>query len=101
MKLKVGDEIKVLIGKDKGKTGKVEKALPKKSQVLVTGINIYKRHVKGRTQGQESGIKEVTKPLAASRVALICPKCKMVTRLGYKIEDGKKTRICRKCEQAI
>lgn len=52
-------------------------------------------------QGQKAGIKEIAKPLPMSNVALVCPKCKMVTRVGYKVEDGKKARICKKCEQTI
>jgi len=101
MKLKKGDEIKVVLGKDKGKTGKVEKIFTKENSVLVIGINEYKRHMKARSQGQTSEIVTVTKPLNIAKVQLVCPKCKKITRVGYKIEKGNKFRICRKCGKEI
>jgi|SRR5581483_655485 len=97
MKLKKGDEVKIVIGKDKGKTGKIEKIFPKVKKVLIPGINMYKRHVKARMQNQKSEIINLTKPLPISNVALLCPKCKQQTRVGYTIKNGKKERICRKC----
>jgi len=101
MKLKKGDLIKVVLGKDKGKTGKIEKVLPKIKKVLVTGINQYKRHLKARAQGQSSEIVTVTKPLAVSNIAFVCSHCKLQTRIGFKIEKNDKIRICRKCEKKI
>lgn len=101
MKLKKGDEVKVVIGKDKGKTGKVEKVFTKEDAVLVGGVNQYKRHMKARQQGQTSEIVTITKPLTVAKVQLICPKCKKITRVGYKIEKDVKVRICRKCGKEI
>jgi len=101
MKLKKGDLVKIVLGKDKGKTGKIEKVLPKIEKVLVTGINQYKRHLKARAQGQSSEIVTITKPLAGSSVALVCPHCKLQTRVGFRIEKNDKIRICRKCEKKI
>lgn len=108
MKIKKGDTIKILIGKDKGKTSQVERVFPNDGRVLIVGVNEFKRHVKSRAQnsasrsgGQKSEIVTITKPLPASNVALICPKCKKVTRIGFKIENGKKIRICRKCKKEI
>lgn len=101
MKLKKNDQVKIVMGKDKGKTGKIEKVLPKENKIVVGGINIFKRHIKKSMGAKESGIKEITKPLPVTNVALVCPKCTMVTRVGYKIEDAKKKRICKKCEQEI
>lgn len=100
MKLKKDDTILVVRGKDKGKNGKIEKVLVKEAKVLVAGINLYKRHVK-KTSGQKSEIKEINKPLHIGSVVLVCPKCKLATRVGFKIQDGKKTRICKKCEQGV
>ena len=100
MKLKKGDEVKIIKGKDKGKTGKIEKVLVKEDKVIVPGINLAKRHIKAK-YGQKSEIKEIVKPLPAGSVVLICPKCTKATRVGKKIEDGKKVRVCKKCEQAI
>lgn len=101
MKLIKGDEVKIVLGKDKGKTGKVEKVFAKTNSVLVAGVNEYKRHMKARTQGQVSEIVTITKPLAVAKVQLVCPKCKKITRVGYTITAGKKARVCRKCGKEI
>jgi len=101
MKLKVGDTIQVMIGRDKGKTSKVQKVYPADDRVLVENINQFKRHVKGRGGDQKSEIATITKPLPVSNVALVCPKCKKTTRVGYKVEKGKKVRVCRKCDKEI
>lgn len=101
MKLIKGDEVKVVLGKDKGKTGKVEQVFTKENAVLVTGVNQYKRHRKARQEGEVSDITTVTKPLAVAKVQLICPKCKKITRVGYKVDKDKKVRVCRKCNAVI
>lgn len=101
MKLKKGDLVTVTKGKDKGKTEKIEKVFSKEGKVLITGINQYKRHLKSRVPGKASEIATITKPVPASNVALVCPKCKKLTRVGFMIEKGKKTRICRKCKKEI
>lgn len=101
MKLKKGDEVKIVRGKDAGKTGKIEKVFIKKDKVLIPNVNQYKRHLKARMQGQSSEIITITKPLPASQVALICPECKKPTRIGYLIEKSKKMRVCRKCGKKI
>ena len=100
-KLRKGDEVKVVMGKDKGKTGKIEKVFPKMGKVLVTGVNQYKRHMKKRAQNQPSEIATITKPLPVASVALICPKCNLPTRVGFSFEDNKKRRICKKCQQML
>jgi large subunit ribosomal protein L24 len=101
MKLKKGDLVKIVLGKDKGKTGKIEKVLPKIKKVLVTGVNQYKRHLKAKAQGQSSEIVTVTKPLSDQNVAFICPHCKKQTRIGFRIEKNDKIRVCRKCDKKI
>lgn len=101
MKLLKNDEVKIVAGKDKGKSGKVEKVFTKTQKVLVAGVNQYKRHMKARSQNETSEIVTITKPLPVANVQLICPKCKKITRVGYKIEKDKKTRICRKCEAVL
>ncbi|MDO8269782.1 MAG: 50S ribosomal protein L24 [Candidatus Levybacteria bacterium] len=93
LKIKKGDTVQVMIGKDKGKKGEVMKVLPSKSMVLVENVNQYKRHIKGRQQGQKSEIVIITKPLHVSKVSLIDPKKKKPTRAGYKIVKGTKERI--------
>lgn len=101
MKLKKQDEIIVVKGKDKGKRGKIEKVFSKLDMVLVPGLNLYKRHYKSRTQDKPSEIIEITKPFKVSNVALVCPHCHKETRVGYKMENKEKLRICKKCNKKI
>ncbi len=101
MKLRKGDNIIVTRGKDKGKEGSVEKVFKTMNKVLVVGVNEYKRHIKKSPGGQKSEIITITKPLPAAAVALVCPKCKKPTRIGYKIDKDLKVRICRKCKKEI
>lgn len=101
MKLKKGDNVKIKKGKDKGKSGKIEKVFPKAGKVLISNVNLFKRHLKARSQNQPSEIITLTKPLAEANVALVCPKCNKLTRIAYKIEKGKKSRICKKCKSEI
>ncbi len=98
MKLRKGDTIIVTTGKDKGKKGKVEQTIPALGSVVVTGVNVYKRHKKKRDEKNPGGIVEITKPISVGKVALICPKCHQPTRVGYIVVKGEKDRICRKCE---
>ena len=100
MKFKVGDTVKITIGKDKGREGKIEVTFPKEGTVLIPGINIYKKHVKGQS-GQKGGIYELPRPLGMGKIALICPKCKKVTRVGFRVLENEKVRICRKCGKEI
>ncbi len=100
MKIKKNDKVKVLLGKDRGKEGKVVYVLAKTSKVFVEGANLYKRHVK--KQGTiEGGIINIPKPFTVSNVALVCPNCKKVTRIGYAMVGKDKVRICRKCRKEI
>lgn len=100
LKFKIGDTIKITSGKDKGRKGKIEKIFPKKGKVLAQGLNIYKKHVKG-SQGQKGGIYEVPRPLSFNKIVLICPKCKKMTRVGFKIVEKDKVRVCRKCGKEL
>jgi large subunit ribosomal protein L24 len=101
MKLKKGDLVTVIRGKDNGKTEKIVKVFTKEAKVLVDGVNQYKRHVKARTQGEKSDIITITKPLAIANVQLVCPKCKKLTRVGYKMLKDEKVRYCKKCKAEI
>lgn len=100
MKIKKGDKVKILLGKDRGKEGKVEYVLGKEKRIFVGGVNLYKRHVRkhGDIQG---GIIDIPKSLDISNVALICPNCNKVTRVGFKLEGSDKIRICKKCKKEI
>lgn len=101
MKIKKGDLVIIRTGKDKGKTGKVEKVFSKTNQVVVEGLNQYKRHVKARQQGQQSEIITITKPVSVANVAIIDPKTKKPSRVGYKIEKGTKVRVSKASQQAL
>ena len=101
MKLKIGDNIKVVLGKDKGREGKIEKLYPKESSVLVTGINLYKKHVKGNQGGIKAGIYDIPRPLNIAKVALVCPNCKKLTRIKIVKEKNEINRFCRKCNKKI
>jgi large subunit ribosomal protein L24 len=100
LKLKVGDKVKVLAGKDKGREGEIERLFIKEGLVVIPGINMYKKHFKG-VQGQKSGIYDIPRPLAISKVMLICPKCKKATRVGFRLDEKEKVRICKKCQKQI
>ena len=97
MKIKKDDKVIVLSGKDKGKQGKVLSADPKAMKVVVEGVNVATKHQKPMKQGQEGGIIKVETPIYVSKVQLVCPKCGKATRVGHKLEDGKKSRVCKKC----
>jgi large subunit ribosomal protein L24 len=102
LKLKVGDTVKVVAGKDKGKEANIEKIFPKTGKVGLPGINLYKRHVKAQVSlDGKGGIYEIPRPMSVAKVALICPNCKKITRVGFEVKDGKKVRVCRKCGKVI
>lgn len=101
LKLKKGDEIIVVRGKDKGKRGKIEVLSSEKGTVLVPGLNINKRHLKKRDEKNPGGIIDFPKPLPWANVALICPKCGKKTRVGITVKKDKKSRICKKCDSII
>ena len=100
-KFKKGDEVIVTLGKDKCKKGKIEKLLSKTGEAVILGVNEYKRHVKGRTSKSDSEIKTITKPISLSKLAIVCPKCGLPTRIGFFILKDKKERICKKCKKEI
>lgn len=96
--VKTGDEVKVISGKDKGKTGKVVGVSTKEGKVIVEKINIATKHLKPKQQGATGSIVKVEAPMYASKVMLVCPKCKKTTRLAHGVdEDGKKKRQCKHC----
>ena len=101
MKIKKGDTVEVLSGNDKGKTGEVLEVMPKTSRVIVKGVNVRKKHVKPRKQGEEGGIIPVECSIHSSKVNVVCPKCNKATRVAVKKEDKEKTRVCKKCGATI
>lgn len=102
VKLKQGDTVIVQNGTDKSKKGKVLQVLRKENKVLVKGINIRTKHVKAKKQGQESGIIKSESAINISKVNYFCEKCQKGVKLGTKIlENGDKSRVCRKCGEEI
>ena len=101
MKIKKDDKVVVLAGKDKGKQGKVLVADPKGGKVVVEGVNVATKHQKPQGQNKEGGIIKIETPVYVSKVQLVCPKCGKGTRVGYKLADGKKVRVCKKCGAEI
>ena len=101
MKIKKGDTVQVLSGNDKGKTGEVLEIIPKLQKVIVKGINIRKKHIKPRKQGEEGGIISVECSIHSSKVNVVCPKCNKATRVGMIKEGKEKVRVCKKCGAKI
>jgi len=101
MKIKTGDTVLIISGKDKSKTGKVIEVFPKDQRIMVEGINIVKKHVKAKRSGEKGQKVEVPRPFNVSNAKLICPKCKAATRIGNRIIEKKKYRNCKKCGQQI
>jgi large subunit ribosomal protein L24 len=97
MKLKKGDRVRVLTGKDRGDEGEIMRVLPKQGKVIVEGVNVAKKHQRALRATMQAGIIDKDMPMPASNVAIICPT-DGPTRIGYRFDDqGKKIRICRKC----
>jgi len=104
-RIKKGDTVEVIAGKDLGERGEVMSVLPKVNRVVVNGVNTMKRHEKARQAGNRqvaAQIVEFNAPLHVSNVMLVCPSCSERTRIGYRFDDdGKKTRFCKKCDANI
>jgi large subunit ribosomal protein L24 len=101
--IRKNDNVVVMTGKDRGKRGRVVRVVPEKNRVVVEGVNIVKRHTKANPQRNvKGGIVEREAPLHASNVQIVCPECGKPTRIGRRIlGDGRKVRICRKCEGVV
>lgn len=101
MKLRKSDLVLVISGDDRLKKGKIVKVLPAENKVLVEGVNIIKKHVKPKRNGEKGQIVQIAKPISISKVKLICPKCNAVSRVGYAVNAENKNRVCKKCGQEI
>ena len=101
MKLKKGDKVKIIAGKDKGRDGVIDKVYSKMNKVVINGVNIYKKHIKKNEKMPQGGVVDLPRPLDISKVIFICPKCGKNSKLGFSIENGKKSRICKSCDSKI
>jgi large subunit ribosomal protein L24 len=101
LKLKKGDPVKVIAGKEAGKTGKILKVISKENKIVVEKMNLIKKHQRPDSRGK-GGIVEKEAPLQASNVRFVCNKCNVGVRIGYKfLDDGKKVRLCKKCGESL
>lgn len=100
MKIHKSDKVQIITGKDKGKQGEVTKVFTKKGAVVVSGLNIVKRHQKSRG-GAKGGIISIEKPISVSKLLLVCPRCSKPSKVGYKGAGENKSRYCRKCKSDL
>jgi len=101
MKIKKGDKVKIITGKDKGRDGVVERVYKKQNKVMIPKINLYKKHIKKSEKMPQGGVVEMPRPIDISKIMLICPKCGKTTRIAYEIKNGKKSRVCKKCKSNV
>jgi large subunit ribosomal protein L24 len=101
MKIKKGDKVLIIRGKDRGKSGKVMRVFPKKSMVIVENLNLRKKTVKPRRAGEKGQIVTIPWPIRAANVMLVCPSCSRTVRVGYRFEGNKKLRYCKKCQATL
>jgi len=99
MKIKRGDQVLIISGKEKGKKGKILRTLPEERRIVVENVNLAKRHQRAKKSGEKGQIVEMPLPLDVSNVKLICKSCGKATKVGYKTVDKKKYRICKKCKK--
>ncbi|MEK7193721.1 MAG: 50S ribosomal protein L24 [Patescibacteria group bacterium] len=101
MKIKKGDNVKITVGKDRGKTGTVSRVLSVEGRVVIDGLNLYKKRSKPKKQGKKGEMVLVPRPLQVSNIQLVCGNCKQPTRVGYHFEGEKKVRYCKKCQSPL
>ncbi len=102
VRLKKNDRVKIISGKDKGKEGKIIRRIPERDLIVVEGVNMVSRHVRPSQNNPQAGIIKQEAPVYASKAMLVCPRCGKATRVGARfLEDGKKVRVCKKCNEII
>lgn len=106
LRLKKGDNVKVISGKDRGKNGKIIQSFPDARRVVVEGVNLTKKHVRVRKQGEKGQVLEFAGPIAIENVMIICPKCSKAARIGMKVLEvaagpSRKVRVCKNCTEII
>jgi large subunit ribosomal protein L24 len=101
MRIKKGDQVKIITGKDRGKAGTVLKVFPEENRLTVEGFNLYKKRVRPKKAGQKGEVVLVPRPLSASNVMLVCGSCKEAVRVGHHVEGGSRTRYCKRCKATV
>ena len=98
MKIKKGDKISIIKGEDRGKSGKIIKAIPQKYKVIIEGLNLIKKTVKPKKQGEHGQVVKIPSPISVANIKLICRVCGKITRVGFRLVGLKKERYCKKCK---
>ncbi len=101
MRIKKGDKVRIIYGKDKGREGVVERVYKRQRRILIPGLNIYKKHIKKSEKIPQGSLVEVASPIDISKVMIICTRCGKKTRIGFKLTKGKKIRVCKECKSKI
>lgn len=101
MRIKKNDVVKMLAGKDNGKTGKVLRVFPEEKKIIVEGLNMLKKHNKPKREGEKGQRVEMPRKIDISNAMIICPKCGVSTKISFKLEGEKKMRVCKKCQAEI
>ncbi len=101
MRIRKGDQIQIIAGKDRGKSGKVLRVISENSKIVVEGLNLMKKHMKPKKSGEKGQRLEIPSPISISNVMLVCPKCGKLTRVGFEISKESKLRICKKCKSEV
>lgn len=101
MKLKKNDNVMILAGKDRGKTGVILTSFPKEDKIVVKGIAMAKKHIKPSKKNPQGGIIDINLKIDASNALVVCPSCGKATKVGIDVVKGKRIRICKKCKQSI
>jgi large subunit ribosomal protein L24 len=99
--IRKGDKVHVIAGKDKGKEGKVLRAMPEKERVVVENVHMIKKHTRPSQKNQQGGIIEMEGTIHVSNVMLVCPGCGQPTRVGRRRDDGVRVRVCKKCGKDV
>lgn len=101
MKLRKGDTVQVIRGRDRGATGTVSHVFRENDRVTVQGVNMYTKHVRPKKQGEKGQSVQVPRAVALANLMVVCPSCKKPSRMGYRMEGNKKVRICKRCNAAL
>ncbi|MFA6348300.1 MAG: 50S ribosomal protein L24 [Candidatus Paceibacterota bacterium] len=101
MKIKKNDQVLIIAGDDKGKKGKVLKAMPSIGRVVVEGANLAKKHIKPKRNGEKGQVVKIPKPLDISKVQFLCPKCGQAAKIGHDVSGEVKSRVCKKCKAKL
>jgi large subunit ribosomal protein L24 len=101
MKIKKGDNVVVIAGKDRGRKGKIIRALPQEAKVVIEGLNLRKKNVRAKKAGEKGQTIEIPVPMSISNVQILCEKCGKSVKVGYKIEAKQKVRVCKKCGEVM